>query len=213
MQNAQSLFLSRLGPALPPALTWAVQWGRRNKGKKEGPFPNGGRLESPLGRLKCWGEMSSGEGATSGSLLGSSLVRPLHNDNSPLKWCILPREHWCIYSSGLAHIMIVTSPLSNKVYFFRLPSPCMAYGGDLVLAFQSAWRKGMLLALGQLSSISSHLPPTCLQPGRHTQKVTAAPVSCSGRVIRFFHFKSPFPWFSMVSDYFPFPVFSLCSAL
>lgn len=94
------------------------------------------------------GEIGSGKGATSGSLLGSSLVLPLHNDNSPLKWCILPREHWCIYSSRLAHIMIVTSPFSNKVYFLRLSSPWMAYSGHLVFGLPVSMEEGNVAGIG-----------------------------------------------------------------
>lgn len=162
-----SCFCSSAGPgsATCPHLGSVLEKGW-DRGKKEVPFLNGGGLESPLWRLEC-GKMGSGE--------ESHFQFPMPGFLSDLFFCTimtffwgrryLRHKYWSIDSSGAAQIiMIVTSPLSNKIYF----SDCRAPGWPLVgLWFRPSIQhigRERLVVSGQFSSNSSYLSLPCLQP-------------------------------------------------
>ena len=60
-----------------------------------------------------------------------------------------PYEHWSIDSSGPAQVsMNVISPFNNKIWFFRLLSPWMAYCAPLVWALKFLLEEGRSRSTG-----------------------------------------------------------------
>lgn len=163
LNTKRSLFLFR-GQA------WLCALGKTaGSGRAEVAFLNGGGLESSFWRSKC-GEMGSGEVKHLQSPVPGFHSDPFFCTIMTFLWHIgdLPHKHLSIDASGGDQIIMINN--NPQLAIRSMFSDCQAPGWPMAgLWFRSSIQqrgRECLVVPGQPSSISSYLPPPCLQPGQ-----------------------------------------------